>query len=318
MVTRDVTAGLGPEPLAGLGPDLAGLDLGDVLRVLHNALAEDLRHGPDATTTAIVPPDATVTATLGSRRDGVLAGVPVVEVLFSAGLTDGRVTVHRQDGDRVTPGDVVLTVRARAGELFTLERTALNVITHLSGIATATRAWVDAVAGTGCRIRDTRKTLPGLRTLQKYAVRCGGGVNHRMGLGDAVLIKDNHIAVAGSITAAMDAARARAGQLPIEVEVDTFAQLEETIEAGADLVLVDNWTVDECARAVCRARGTGTRLESSGGLTLQTAAAYASTGVDFLAVGSLTHSVSALDLGLDVCPNGVPGEREVQPDGCDR
>jgi nicotinate-nucleotide pyrophosphorylase (carboxylating) len=309
-----VTTYLGPGLLAGLSPDLvgsgpdrvvpgvieAGLDLDDVLRVLRGALAEDLRDGPDATTAAIVPPEVMVTATLGSRRDGVLAGVPVVEVLLAAGLTDGEVTVHRRDGDRVTPGDVVLTVRARAGELFTLERTALNLITHLSGIATTTRAWADAVAGTGCRIRDTRKTLPGMRALQKYAVRRGGGVNHRMGLGDAVLIKDNHVAVAGSITAAMDAARAHAGKLPIEVEVDTFAQLEEAIEAGADLVLLDNWTVDECARGVHRARGTRTRLESSGGLTLQVAAAYARTGVDFLAVGSLTHSVIAVDLGLDV------------------
>jgi nicotinate-nucleotide pyrophosphorylase (carboxylating) len=278
----------------------AGLDPQDVRRVLDAALAEDLKYGPDATTGAIVPLTATVTATLGSRRAGVLAGVPVAEALLTRGLTDALVTAHLADGDRVGPGDVVLTISARAGELFTLERTALNLVTHLSGIATATRAWVDAVAGTDCRIRDTRKTLPGLRTLQKYAVRCGGGVNHRMGLGDAVLIKDNHVAVAGSITTAMDAARSRAGHLPIEVEVDTFAQLEEAIDAGADLVLVDNWTVEECAKGVDRARGTGTRLEASGGLTLDVAAAYAATGVDFLAVGSLTHSVTALDLGLDV------------------
>jgi nicotinate-nucleotide pyrophosphorylase (carboxylating) len=278
----------------------AGLDPDDVRRIVEAALAEDLKYGPDATTEAIVPAGSTVTATLGSRRAGVLAGVPVLEQLLVLRLTDPEVTVHLADGDRVGPGDVVLTVHARAAELFTLERTALNLVTHLSGIATATRAWVDAVAGTGCRIRDTRKTLPGLRTLQKYAVRCGGGVNHRMGLGDAVLIKDNHVAVAGSITAAMDAARARAGHLPIEVEVDTFAQLDEAIDADADLVLVDNWTVEECVKGVARARGTGTRLEASGGLTLDVAAAYAATGVDFLAVGSLTHTVTALDLGLDV------------------
>jgi nicotinate-nucleotide pyrophosphorylase (carboxylating) len=241
-----------------------------------------------------------VTATLGSRRAGVLAGIPVLEALLDTGLTGAEVTVHLNDGDRVAPGDVVLTIQAQAGELFTLERTALNLVTHLSGIATATRAWVNAVAGTGCRIRDTRKTLPGLRALQKYAVRCGGGVNHRMGLGDAVLIKDNHVAVAGSITAAMDAARARAAHLPIEVEVDTFDQLAEAIDAGADLVLVDNWSVEECAKGVDLARSTGTRLESSGGLTLAVAADYAATGVDFLAVGSLTHTVTALDLGLDV------------------
>lgn len=278
----------------------AGLDPDDVRRVLDAALAEDLRYGPDATTAAIVPQDATVTAAVSSRRAGVLAGVPVVEALLTAQLTGAQVRRHCSDGDRVAPGDVVLTVRARAGELFTVERTALNLITHLSGIATATRAWVDAVAGTGCRIRDTRKTLPGLRTLQKYAVRCGGGVNHRMGLGDAVLIKDNHVAVAGSITAAVDAARARGSHLPIEVEVDTFDQLEEAIAVGTDLVLLDNWTVEECAKGVERARGTGTRLESSGGLSLDVAIAYAATGVDFLAVGSLTHSAAALDLGLDV------------------
>jgi nicotinate-nucleotide pyrophosphorylase (carboxylating) len=278
---------------AGLVPD-------DVRRVLDVALAEDLAYGPDATTAAIVPDSATVTATLGSRRAGVLAGIPVLEALLDTRLTGAEVTVHLNDGDRVAPGDVVLTIQAPAGELFTLERTALNLVTHLSGIATATRAWVDAVAGTGCRIRDTRKTLPGLRALQKYAVRCGGGVNHRMGLGDAVLIKDNHVAVAGSITAAMDAARAGAAHLPIEVEVDTFDQLAEAIDAGADLVLVDNWSVEECAKGVDLARSTGTRLESSGGLTLAVAADYAATGVDFLAVGSLTHTVTALDLGLDV------------------
>jgi nicotinate-nucleotide pyrophosphorylase (carboxylating) len=281
-------------------PADAGLDLDDVRLVLDAALAEDLRYGPDATTAAIVPQTATVTATLGSRRAGVLAGVPVVEALLSARLTGAQVRAHRSDGDRVVPGDVVLTIRARAGELFTVERTALNLITHLSGIATATRAWVDAVAGTGCRIRDTRKTLPGLRTLQKYAVRCGGGINHRMGLGDAILIKDNHVAVAGSITAAVESARARGGRLPIEVEVDTFDQLQEAIAVGTDLVLLDNWTVEECAGGVELARGTGTRLESSGGLSLDVAAAYAATGVDFLAVGSLTHSAAALDLGLDV------------------
>jgi nicotinate-nucleotide pyrophosphorylase (carboxylating) len=281
----------------------AGLDPEEVRRVLDVALAEDLRYGPDATTASIVPVAAMVTATLGSRRAGVVAGIPVVLALLTRDLTDAEVVAHVRDGDRVAPADVVLSVRARAGELFTLERTALNLVTHLSGIATATRAWVDAVAGTGCRIRDTRKTLPGLRTLQKYAVRCGGGVNHRMGLGDAVLIKDNHVAVAGSITGAMQAARTHAGHLPIEVEVDTFDQLDEAIEAGADLVLVDNWTVPECVKGVARARGTGTRLEASGGLTLDVAADYAATGVDFLAVGSLTHSVMALDLGLDVLPD---------------
>jgi nicotinate-nucleotide pyrophosphorylase (carboxylating) len=283
----------------------AGLDPVDVRRVIGSALDEDLRYGPDATTSAIVPAGAVVTATVGSRRAGVLAGVPVIEALLATRLAGAAVTAHRADGDRIEPGEVVLTVTAPAGNLFTVERTVLNLITHLSGIATLTRAWVDAVEGTGCRIRDTRKTVPGLRTLQKYAVRCGGGTNHRMGLGDAVLIKDNHVAVAGSISAAMQAARERVGDLPIEVEVDRFDQLEEAIEARADLVLLDNWTVEQCAEGVARARGTGTRLEASGGLTLDRAAAYAGTGVDFLAVGALTHSVTVLDLGLDVDLTGV-------------
>lgn len=280
--------------------EATGLDPADVRRVLDTALAEDLRYGPDATTAAIVPGEVEVTATFAARRPGVLAGALVVEALLAASMTDPQLTTHAVDGDLLRPGDAALTVRGRARELFTLERTALNVVCHLSGVATATRAWVDAVAGTGCRIRDTRKTLPGLRTLQKYAVRCGGGTNHRMGLGDAILIKDNHVVVAGSIAAAMAAARAHGGDLPIEVEVDRFDQLEEAIAAEADLVLLDNWTVEQCARGVAAARGTRTRLESSGGLTLDVARAYAEAGVDYLAVGALTHSVTALDLGLDV------------------
>ncbi len=287
--------------------DLAGrlrsaqLDPGHVRTVLDAALAEDLRYGPDATTAAVVPPSARADASLASRAAGVLAGVVVVEALLAGRLgEDARVRVERADGETVTAGQVVLRIDAAAARLFTLERTALNLVSHLSGVATATRAWVDAVEGTGCRIRDTRKTLPGLRALQKYAVRCGGGVNHRMGLGDAVLIKDNHVAVAGSVTAAMAAARRGAGQLPIEVEVDRPEQLEEAIAAGADLVLLDNWSVEQCADGVALARGSSTRLEASGGLTLATARAYAATGVDFLAVGALTHSVRALDLGLDL------------------
>lgn len=278
----------------------AGLDPEEVWRVLDLALVEDLRYGPDATTGSTVPERAHATAALVSRQEGVLAGMVVVEALLAAVLTGAEVRVHRRDGERVRPRDSVLTVTGRARELFTVERTALNLVCHLSGIATLTRAWVDAVAGTGCRVRDTRKTLPGLRALQKYAVRCGGGVNHRMGLGDAVLVKDNHVAVAGSVTAAMTAVRAAAGDLPIEVEVDHPDQLEEALAAGVDLVLLDNWTVEQCTEGVALARETGTRLEVSGGLTLEVARAYAETGVDFLAVGGLTHSVPSLDLGFDV------------------
>jgi nicotinate-nucleotide pyrophosphorylase (carboxylating) len=173
---------------------------------------------------------------------------------------------------------------------------------HLSGIATATAAWVEVIAGTGCAVRDSRKTLPGLRLLEKYAVRCGGGVNHRLGLGDAILIKDNHVQAAGSVTAALSAARAYAPELTCEVEVDTLDQLDEALAANAELVLLDNFTPPQCAEAFRRtkAAGTGTLLEASGGLTLDVARVYAETGVDYLSVGRLTHSSPALDLGLDM------------------
>jgi nicotinate-nucleotide pyrophosphorylase (carboxylating) len=184
--------------------------------------------------------------------------------------------------------------------LLTAERTALNLLCHLSGVATLTSAWVDAIAGTGAVVRDSRKTLPGLRLLEKYAVRCGGGENHRLGLGDAVLIKDNHVHAAGSVTAALRAARAHAPDLPCEVEVDTLGQLDEALAFGAELVLLDNFTPAECTLAVHRAAGTGTRLEVSGGLRLADARTYAATGVHYLAVGALTHSAPALDLGMDL------------------
>jgi nicotinate-nucleotide pyrophosphorylase (carboxylating) len=206
----------------------------------------------------------------------------------------------RPDGSRVRAGEPALVVRAPVRGLLTAERTALNLLCHLSGVATATASWVDAVAGTGARIRDTRKTLPGLRLLEKYAVRCGGGVNHRLGLGDAVLIKDNHVAAAGSVGAALERARAAAPDLPCEVEVDSLDQLDDVLALGAELVLLDNFTVVQTAEAVRRRGSAPTLLESSGGLALANARAYAETGVDFLAVGELTHSVTALDVGLDL------------------
>jgi nicotinate-nucleotide pyrophosphorylase (carboxylating) len=206
------------------------------------------------------------------------------------------------DGGTLVPGEAALLVRGRTAGLLTAERTALNLLTHLSGIATATRAWVDAVAGTGARIRDTRKTLPGLRALEKYAVRCGGGVNHRMSLGDAALIKDNHVEAAGSVRAAIAAVRSRNPSVALEVEVDTLDQFEEALAAGADLVLLDNFGTADTLAAVVRARREPrpVRLESSGGLTLARASEVAATGVDYLAVGALTHSAPALDLGLDL------------------
>jgi nicotinate-nucleotide pyrophosphorylase (carboxylating) len=287
--------------IATVGFD-GGLDTGDVNRIVAAALEEDLRCGPDATTAACVPSGAVATATVSPRRPGTLAGLPVFLVVLDAVLGAGgyEVTSQRRDGDRLAAGDVAVAVRAPVAGLLTAERTALNLLCHLSGVATVTAAWVDAVAGTGVSIRDSRKTLPGLRTLQKYAVRCGGGVNHRMGLGDAVLIKDNHVAAAGSVTAAIAAVRAAAPQLPCEVEVGTLEELDEALAAGASLVLLDNMTVAQCAEAVRRAAGSATELEASGGLTLDVARAYAETGVRYLAVGALTHSAPALDLGLDL------------------
>jgi nicotinate-nucleotide pyrophosphorylase (carboxylating) len=272
----------------------------DLLRVVRTALAEDLRYGPDATTAATVPAGAIAVGAFTARAPGVLAGVPAVRAVLDEVVGEYGILDARPDGTRLAAGEPALVVRAPVRGLLTAERTALNLLCHLSGVATATAAWVDAVAGTGARIRDTRKTLPGLRLLEKYAVRCGGGVNHRLGLGDAVLIKDNHVAAAGSVGAALQRARAAAPDLACEVEVDSLDQLEEVLALGAELVLLDNFTVDETAEAVRRRGSAPTLLESSGGLALGTARAYAATGVDFLAVGALTHSVTALDLGLDL------------------
>ncbi|MDQ7807404.1 carboxylating nicotinate-nucleotide diphosphorylase [Amycolatopsis sp. A133] len=281
----------------------AGLDVDDVTRVVTTALGEDLRYGPDATTASTVPASAVAVAELTPRVDGVVAGLPVALAVFDMVLGDGyEVLARREDGDRLVAGEPALVLAGPVRGLLTAERTALNLLCHLSGVATATAAWVSEVDGTGCAIRDSRKTLPGLRLLQKYAVRCGGGVNHRLGLGDAVLIKDNHVVAAGSVTAALAAARAHAPELPCEVEVDSLAQLEEALAASADEVLLDNFTPEECRRAVLRRDEVSpkTRLESSGGLTLDRGKAYAESGVDYLSVGGLTHSSPALDLGMDL------------------
>ncbi|GAA3579007.1 carboxylating nicotinate-nucleotide diphosphorylase [Amycolatopsis ultiminotia] len=281
----------------------AGLDVADVRRVVTTALGEDLRYGPDATTASTVPADTRAVAELTPRVAGVVAGVPVALAVFDAVLgPDYEVVSVCEDGSRTAAGEPVLVLRGSVRGLLTAERAALNLLCQLSGIATATAAWVSAIEGTGAAVRDSRKTTPGLRLLQKYAVRRGGGVNHRMGLGDAVLIKDNHVVAAGSVGAALAAAREHAPQLPCEVEVDDLAQLEEALTAGADEVLLDNFTPEECAKAVSRRDEVApkTRLESSGGLTLERARAYAESGVDYLAVGALTHSAPALDLGMDL------------------
>ncbi|MGK8559165.1 carboxylating nicotinate-nucleotide diphosphorylase [Nocardia gipuzkoensis] len=282
----------------------AGLDRDEVLRIIRAALAEDLRYGPDVTTVATVPADAVVKASVVSRQPGTVAGLDagllVLDEVIGAG--EYEVTDRVADGTRVTPGQSVLTVVAPTRGLLTAERTMLNLVCHLSGIATATAAWVDAVAGTRCRIRDSRKTLPGLRALQKYAVRVGGGVNHRMGLGDAALIKDNHVVAAGSVVDALRAVRAAAPGIPCEVEVDSLEQLDAVLAENVELVLLDNFPLWQTQAAVQRRNATAprTKLESSGGLSLDVAADYARTGVDYLAVGALTHSVRVLDLGLDM------------------
>jgi len=267
------------------------------------ALAEDLRYGPDVTTQATVPAGAVAVAEITPRKPGVLAGGPVARAVFDAVLGAGyEVLADVPDGTALAAGRPAMILRGPVRGLLTAERTALNFLCHLSGIATVTARWVAAVAGTGAVLRDSRKTLPGLRDLEKYAVRCGGGTNHRMGLGDSVLIKDNHIQAAGSVAEALAAVRARAPGLHCEVEVDDLAQLAEALRAGAAEVLLDNFTPAQCAQAVrlVREAGAATRLEASGGLTLETARAYAETGVDYLAVGALTHSSPYLDLGMDL------------------
>ncbi|MEW5811770.1 MAG: carboxylating nicotinate-nucleotide diphosphorylase [Actinomycetota bacterium] len=276
----------------------------DAQSIITRALDEDLRYGPDVTTLATVAAHATTTASVVAREPGVVAGGELALIVFDEVLgVDGyQVKSQLPDGTRLGPGDAALVVEAPTRGLLTAERTMLNLLCHLSGIATATAAWVDAVAGTSAQIRDTRKTLPGLRSLQKYAVRVGGGVNHRMGLGDAALIKDNHVAAAGSVVAALRKVREVAPDLPCEVEVDSLEQLDEVLAEGVELVLLDNFPVWQTQIAVQRraTRSPHTKLESSGGLSLDTAADYAGTGVDYLAVGALTHSVRALDLGLDL------------------
>lgn len=283
--------------------DAAGLDVALVADLVARALAEDLADGPDVTTVATVAAGHSGLVEAIPREAGILAGLPVAGYVFAV-AGQGRVSVEllAGDGDIVRPGQVLLRASGPVRDLLTAERTALNLLTHLSGVATLTRIWTDTIRGSGARVRDTRKTLPGLRALQKYAVRCGGGLNHRMSLSDAALVKDNHIAAAGSVTKAFELVRAAAPDLPLEIEVDTVAQCREAIEAGAELILLDNMNLAELRSCVALAAGTGGRvkLEASGGLSLQVAAAVAGTGVDYLAVGALTHSAPVLDIGLDL------------------
>jgi len=263
------------------------------------ALTEDLGRRGDVTSQATIPADMQAQLQIKARQAGVICGMDLARLAFD--MVDTQIGFDAQiaDGERVEAGTVLATVRGNARHLLTAERTALNFMTHLSGIATATRQIVDSVAAYPAQITCTRKTIPGLRTVQKYAVRCGGGRNHRLGLDDAILIKDNHIAIAGDIATAIKQAQDFAGHLiPIEVEVDTLAQLSQALDAGASLVLLDNMTPDVLAQAVAMCQGRA-KTEASGGITPETVQAVAQAGVDFIAMGYLTHSTTALDIGLD-------------------
>ncbi|WP_205571427.1 carboxylating nicotinate-nucleotide diphosphorylase [Streptomyces sp. YIM 130001] len=292
--------------VCGLDPALAqliadaGLDPVLVEDIAHMAIAEDLDGGVDVTSVATIPEAAVATGDFTAREAGVVAGLRVAEAVLSVVCEEEfEVERHVEDGDRVAAGQPLLSVTTRTRDLLTGERSALNLLCRLSGIATATRAWADALEGTKAEVRDTRKTTPGLRALEKFAVRCGGGVNHRMALSDAALVKDNHVVAAGGVAEAFQAVRERFPELPIEVEVDTLHQLREVVDAGADLILLDNFTPEETEEAVALTAGRAL-LESSGRLTVQNARAYARTGVDYLAVGGLTHSSPILDIGLDL------------------
>jgi nicotinate-nucleotide pyrophosphorylase (carboxylating) len=267
--------------------------------LVRTALLEDLGRAGDITADAIVPADQSASLALRARQPGVVAGLDVARCAFQTISPAIRIEIERPDGSVVAPGDTIATINGPARSLLTGERTALNFLCHLSGVATATASLVSAVKGTRAQIVCTRKTTPGLRALEKYAVRAGGGGNHRFGLDDAVLIKDNHIALAGGIRTAIERAKAHVGHLvKIEVEVDTLAQLEEALALGIDAVLLDNMTADELRQAVALANGK-VITEASGRITAATAPAIAASGVDLISVGWVTHSSAALDIGLD-------------------
>jgi nicotinate-nucleotide pyrophosphorylase (carboxylating) len=283
----------------------AGLDPRAVHDAIIAALAEDLpADGPgvDVTSEATIPAELRGDADFAAREDGVVAGLGIAELVFVHVLGgDVEITDRVPDGTRVSAGDVVMRVSGPVRGLLTAERTALNFACHLSGVATATAAWVDALAGTRARVLDTRKTLPGHRALQKYAVRCGGGVNHRFSLSDMALVKDNHVVAAGGVVPAFEAVRSRYPDIPVEVEVTDLDQLRQLLDAGCEQILLDNMSTAMMAEAVEITRGRAT-LEASGGLTHDRAREVAETGVDFISVGALTHSVRVFDIGMDLRP----------------
>ena len=267
--------------------------------VVRAALAEDLGRAGDITALACIDADARLEATFGARKAGTIAGLACARLAILAMDPDAKFKARVEDGDQVKAGAVLAKVSANARAMLSAERTALNLLGRLSGVATLTRSYVDAVAGTNARITDTRKTTPGLRALEKYAVRCGGALNHRFGLDDAILIKDNHVAACGGVGEAIRRARAFAGHLvKVECEVDSLAPLVEALDAGPDVVMLDNFSLKTLRVAVGMAAGRVV-LEASGGVTLDTVRDIAETGVDVISVGALTHSASVLDIGLD-------------------
>jgi len=279
------------------------LDLDEVRRIVYTALGEDLGDPPrDVTSEATIPAGQVDTAELVARADGVVAGLPVALEVFAA-TSGGTATFEARvaEGDRVRRGDVLAVVTGPTRALLTAERTALNLLCRMSGVATHTRKWADALAGTKATVLDTRKTTPGLRHLEKYAVRAGGGTNKRMGLYDVAMIKDNHKLAAGSITAAFELVRGKFPDIPVQVEVTTLAEALEAVEAGADFLLCDNMTPVLLSEVVA-AVGDRAELEATGSLTLATVEAYAATGVDYLSVGGLTHSSPILDIAMDLRP----------------
>ncbi|MFT4085051.1 MAG: carboxylating nicotinate-nucleotide diphosphorylase [Nocardioides sp.] len=277
----------------------AGLVVEDLYDEVARAIDEDLP-GVDVTSVATIPAGSTGVGVFAAREPGVVAGLGLAELVFRYVLGDGvSVTDRLPDGSRVRPGEEVLQLAGPTRGLLTAERTALNYASHLSGIATATATWVDALAGTGAVVLDTRKTLPGYRALQKYAVRCGGGCNHRFSLSDMALVKDNHVVAAGGVVPAYRAVRAAYPDLEVEVEVDDLDELRELLAAGCERIMLDNMTIDQLRAAVAITAGRAT-LEASGGLTIERAREVAETGVDFISSGALTHSVRVFDLGLDL------------------
>jgi nicotinate-nucleotide pyrophosphorylase (carboxylating) len=282
----------------------AGLDVLGVTRIVREALAEDLGgpDGVDVTSVATIPAEQTDTGDLVARADGVVAGLPVAQAVFDL-ASGGAIAFETKltDSDRVTKGEILATVAGPTRALLTAERTALNLLCRMSGVATHTRAWADALAGTKTTVLDTRKTTPGLRILEKYAVRAGGGANKRMGLYDVAMVKDNHVLAAGGVAAAYHRVRSVWPDVPVQVEVSTVAEAREAVEAGATFLLCDNMSPDLLRQVVAAVDGRA-ELEATGGLMLEVAREYAETGVDYLSVGALTHSSPILDIALDLRP----------------